>query len=359
MKALFFSGCAPPSIGGIQVQNAALAHWLPRQGIAVDLLSNRAGPWALPAFWIYTAGTGRKHGRDYDLVVLGDAWLAPAGWAIKRRHPHLPVAAIVHGLDVTFPLLLYREIWVRRCLPHLDLLIAVSSATMETLRRAGFPLEKLVCIPNGVELPSVAPAPHAVERLVPAAARGQRLLLTVGRLVERKGVAWFIREVMPLLPAHVVYLVAGDGPHRGSVERAIEEAGLQQRVFLLGEVSHADKLALLRACDLFVQPNVPVEGDIEGFCIAVLEAGLAGLPVVASRLEGLTQSIQDGVNGVLVEPQNAVACATAITTLLNDAAAAAELGNRARQWNTEQYGWLQVAARYAKVLGRLVGQSGN
>ena len=231
------------------------------------------------------------------------------------------VVCIAHGLDLTYPLPLYQALWVRRFLPSCDRIVAVGNETLRAGVAAGLPREKLVFIPNGVDTDRFAPrdVPRAaLERISGADLRGRKVLLTAGRLARRKGVAWFVRNVMPRLPDEVLYVVAGDGEDRDAIAAAVREAGLARRVILLGAVSDEVRDLLFHTCDLFVQPNIRVPGSLEGFGLVVLEAGSSGIPVLASRLEGLPDAIHDGRNGFLVEPEQPAAWAARIAELLGD-----------------------------------------
>lgn len=338
------------------MQNSTVAAGLRRHGYTVEFPTNRLG---LPVAWLTGALRGIRYGGHYDAVLLGDASLALSGVAIRRCWPEVPIAVVVHGLDVTYPLAIYQHVWVHWALPRLDRLIAVSHATLDELRSRGLPSARLTCIPNGVALPDVVPATDLYRRILPPAWHGRRLLLAIGRLVERKGVAWFLDAVMPSLPTDVVFAIAGEGPQRGTIASTIDKHHLAGRVRLLGNISDADKVALLNAANIFVQPNIPVDGDMEGFCIAVLEAALAGLPVVAARLEGLTEAVQDGENGYLVTPLSAHAFRERIEWLLGQPCDARRFGDLARRYTCEHNSWERAIERYAAELYILLGSAAH
>ena len=180
-------------------------------------------------------------------------------------------------------------------------------------------------------------------------------MLTLGRLVPRKGVAWFIREVMPLLPDDIRYWVAGDGPEKEEILLARGALEKPERVTLLGPVSEEEKQRLLYSADLFLQPNIPVKNDMEGFGLVVLEAAAAGLPVLASRLEGLRDAIREGENGILVEPRNAEGYREAIVTLSGSPEKLRELGRNARSYVARNCQWQHIASRYLDALQTLAG----
>jgi glycosyltransferase involved in cell wall biosynthesis len=165
---------------------------------------------------------------------------------------------------------------------------------------------------------------------------------TVGRLVPRKGVAWFIEHVLPLLPADTTYLVAGHGDEVGRIrDLALASPG---SVVLLGQTSDDIKHLVYRACDVFVMPNRKVAGDMEGFGLVALEAGANGTPVVASSLDGIRDAVLNGETGLLVDPQDPAAFAEAIVN--------------ASEWESEGVGrivreafsWERVYEAYREAL---------
>ena len=147
-------------------------------------------------------------------------------------------------------------------------------------------------------------------------AQPPHILLTVGRLVPRKGVRWLVTEVLPRLAerrADWIYLVVGEGPERQAIaEAARRDQRVAQRVHLLGQISDDELRTAYAAADLFVMPNVPVPGDSEGFGIVHLEARAAGLPVVAADIEGISESFISGEDGWLVPAGDAAAFVDAI-----------------------------------------------
>ena len=133
------------------------------------------------------------------------------------------------------------------------------------------------------------------------------VVVTLGRVVPRKGAAWFAGNVLATLPHNMVYVVAGTGPDTGRVLRAAATAGALPRLLMAGLVDNEQREWLLRGCDVFVQPNVSVPGDVEGFGSVVVEAALRGTPVVASGIEGIRDAVIDGVTGFLLPAGDATA----------------------------------------------------
>jgi len=370
MKILFISRAYPPILGGIENQNYALSQWLPKHA-ETRTIANRRGRFFLPLFAPYALCVALWNACSYDVVLLGDGTLGLIGWLIKKLSK-IPVASVVHGLDINWNskslgvwhekilINLYQGLWVKRFLPSLDLLIAVGNETIRAGVTHSIPESKFVFIPNGVDTDQFAPKSIPKEhlgKLLKISLSGKHVLYTGGRLVKRKGVAWFIRNVLPTLPDNVLYAVSGDGPDRENVERAINEAGMAGRVFLLGYISEGDREILLNTCDLFIQPNIPVPGDMEGFGLVVLEAASVGLPVVVSRLEGLKDAIADNENGFLAEPENPESFRDTILALLGDETRRREFGVKARAYTNQHYHWEKISAQYIDVLERKISDA--
>lgn len=358
MRILFISRAYPPILGGIENQNAALAGWLPRHA-QVTTIANRRGKKFLPVFLPYATFASLTLAPRHDVVLLGDGVLGIVGWILKLVYRKKPVLSIVHGLDMSYASPLYQSLWVKRFLPSLDGLIAVSCATRDIGVAHGIPIGKFSVVPNGME-PVDDPQTFSekdLETLLGTPVSGKRILLTVGRLAKRKGVAWFVRNVLPALPENTLYLVAGAGPEEDNIREAIRENGMEGRARLLGRVSDYDHLMLLRTSHLFIQPNIPVKHDIEGFGIALIEATAEGLPVVASRLEGLQEAIADGQNGVLVEPENPASFVSAIDKLLSDESERRRFGARAKAFTREHYHWEKISAQYIRILSDSIRKS--
>ncbi len=168
--------------------------------------------------------------------------------------------------------------------------------------------EKLRVIHCGVDLSSFEVKRH----------EGQaRRLLFVGRLVPAKGVLFLLETIARIEDA--ILDVAGDGPQRNFLEAKVASLGIGQRVRFLGYQSQAQVSELLRHADVFVMASFA-----EGLPVVLMEAMAAGVPVVATRIAGIPELVDDGQNGFLVPPGEPVVASTAVHQLLQDA----ELRNR-------------------------------
>ena len=353
LRVLFVSRAWPPLIGGIERQNSELYKAL-SESCETGLIANKLGRKLLPIFFFEALFRLVFMIRRYDVVLLGDGMLGVLGWLISI-FSNKPVACIVHGLDITWSNTLYQRLWPRFFLTRVDRLIGVGNETIRQGCMRGLSVDKFVFVPNGVDIVTALPrrTRAELEQYLGTEIAGKKLLLTVGRLVRRKGVAWFVRYVLAELDENTLYIVAGDGPERQAILDAAQQAGVQRRVVLTGVVDEAFKELLYCAADLFVQPNIQVEGDIEGFGLVVLEAAAMGMAVMASNLQGLKDAICDGQSGLLVEPGSASAWVDAVTTCLADEAGRKALGLRAREYVAQHHSWQLVAADYLSILEAL------
>jgi glycosyltransferase involved in cell wall biosynthesis len=206
-----------------------------------------------------------------------------------------------------------------------DLLISESETSREFLLGLGYAPERVRTVRNGVDLPEI---PSAAERRRARLHLGLRedepLLLAMGRLDEQKGHSVLLEAVAGLKGSRPPRCaVVGDGPLRDRLRRQAARLGLGKAVQLPGE--RADVRAWLHAADVFVLPSL-----WEGLPNALLEAMALGLPVAASRVDGVPEAVTDGVEGLLVEPGAPQALAAALDSLLADAALRRRLGEAGR-----------------------------
>ncbi|HEU0015644.1 MAG TPA: glycosyltransferase family 4 protein [Longimicrobium sp.] len=305
--------------------------------------------------------------RDRIDVVLHSSMVTAALTPVLRRAIHRAgaiTAAVPVGRDVTLPTPGYQW-FVPKVLRSLDLVLPISRATAKECLRRGAARPRTHVVPCGVD-PVLFTAPRdrlaARRELLRAIGESPEsipdhalLLCSVGRHQERKGFQWFTDSVMPRLPGDVYYLVTGEGPMTPRIAAAIERHGLQGNVRMLGKVDEDVLGKLYRGADLFVMPNVHVRGDIEGFGVVMLEAGLCGLPVIAADLEGISDVIREGQNGHLLPSGHPDAFAMAVLSYRGDQALVADASRRAAAYTARNFSWPAIADRYVDILRQHTG----
>lgn len=368
MNILFVSRAFPPTIGGIEKQNAEVAEFLGKK-TNLTLIANKRGKSFLPIFLPWALLNMLMHARRTDVILLGDGVLAPLAAFTKLLFPRVKVVSIVHGLDLTFAKKtgVMAKIYASINLPSLrklDGIICVSQDTKATALSVGIKEERAFVIPNGID-PQFFDGTYSrqeLETLLNQKLSEKKVILRLGRFVKHKGVEWFIRNVMPRLPENIILVAAGGvakGAHPGDhnifplCEQAVQELGLKKRVLLYPNLDWDKVKLLLGTADIAVSPNIPVPGSMEGFGISVLEASLNRLPIVVSKLEGLQEAVTDGENGIFAEPGNADDYVEKINALLVDDIRRKDFGEKARQYTLEHFHWDAISDRYLETLQKI------
>lgn len=290
--------------------------------------------------------------EDIDVICVGElvhgGWLGPAGKYLLRRK----VIYYVHGEELTHGARSLSNRLKRAYLTVADGVVAVSEFTRGTLvEMMNVAPERIVVIHNGVDLTRfrpMAPPPDLIARYGLA---GAEVVLSVGRLVPRKG---FDRVILAL-PAILArrpsarYLVVGEGPYRAKLERLAADAGVSERVVFTGAVPDAELTGHYALGRVFAMPNREIaDGDTEGFGLVFLEANACGKPVVAGRAGGVGDAVRHGINGLMVDGTVTEAVADAIVRVLEDNALHARLSAgglaaaRALDWQARTGRFLDV-----------------
>lgn len=253
------------------------------------------------------------HSHEFTMAVYG----AAAARRIGARH-----VITMHGGRY------YAEQWRRRAAlrwaaRHSGVVVAVSRATADDLRRTlRLPHDRVVVVPNGIPFRRGDRARVRGELGV-RDDRGELLLVAVGNLYPVKGHRVLLRA-LGMLVDHATLppwrlAVCGRGEEEAALRALAAELGITDRVHLLG--LRGDVTDVLAAGDCYVMPS-----RSEGLPLALVEAMAAGLPIVASRVGGIPEVVSDGVEAVLVPPDDPAALASALAALLRDAPRRAELG---------------------------------
>ncbi len=206
-----------------------------------------------------------------------------------------------------------------------DRLIAVSEGLRRTYERIGVTPERFVTVPNGVAQQTSRLSRQEARRVL-GLDPDRPVVVTIGRLTHMKG-QWHLIDAVPGLVADfpdVAVVLLGDGPLRESLQSRATARGVAEHVVFAGH--RPDARRLLAAADVFILPS-----RHEGMPLAVLEAMEAGLPVVATRVIGSAEVVDDGVTGSLVRQGDPAALGAAIGRLLADPALRRRQGTAGRR----------------------------
>jgi len=179
-----------------------------------------------------------------------------------------------------------------------------------------------------------------------------RRILFVGRLVERKGVDDLIRAFHLLLRElpDVELEVVGDGPEAARLKRLARVLGVEGRVRFLGELSGQSLYERYSECDVFCMPSKTLEGDVEGFGIVFLEAGLFGKPSVGTWSGGIPEAVVHNQTGLLVREGDVAGLKDALKVLLVDRELARRLGENAQRRVLMEFSWRRATERLLEII---------
>lgn len=355
---------------GAEKQLALLATRLPRNEFDVRVTAlTRGGPYAqqLAAAGVPLQIVGKRFKFDpvaywrlrrelrADPPDILHTWLFAAnayGRLAAGAHPPFPIVVSERCVDS------WKAGWQlrldRRLAPRTARLVGNSQAVADFYREQGFPAERLSAIPNGIELADVTADGRASARAELGIAAGTRVVAYVGRLARQKRIKdliWAL-ELIRVMQDDFVFLIAGDGPERQSLEQFTNSLQLGPRVRFLRHRS--DALRILAAADLFW-----LASDFEGLSNSVMEAMASGLPVVASDIPPNRELVVHGTTGYLVPVGDRVAFAQFAQKLLLDPELSRQMGSAGRERIGREFSVERMVAAYAQLYRHVVAPRGS
>jgi len=310
----------------------------------------------MPAF---AAALTEQLAGDRPDVVHGHFWMS--AWAADRAADALGLTRLVtfHALgsvkrrhqgaaDTSPPGRVATELAVAR---SADRVLATCSDEVRELVRMGLPTDRATVVPCGVDAERFAPdATGTSDRSSSGVPQHQRhRLVSVGRLVPRKGFGVVVEALAGLPDTELVIVGAEEGtddarPEQARLRELAARHGVVDRVHFAGQVRRAEMPALLRSADAVV-----CAPWYEPFGLVPLEAMACGVPVVGTAVGGLLDTVVDGVTGTLVPAQDPAALRDALRTLLARPDQRGAFGEAGRRRVLEHYTWSQVARATAAV----------
>jgi len=376
-----------PKIGGVASHVCGLATELERRGHEVVII-NKRGDGATDSN-VFPQVTGSEGLRYVEPVMPFSTILVPPDPAeirglLKKEsfdivHAHhaftpTPLLSIAAAENLGIPAVLTNHtisfasnagyFWApmsfilfpfRRYIGKADKVIAVSRAAANFIGHF-VKREKIVIIPNGVDVHRFGPINYGVPiyNSVDTIGRGP-IILYVGRLTHRKGVHILLKAMPTVLKVfpRAQLLIAGNGYMQGLIVLLTKRLKLENHVKLLGSIPEGELPNLYNASNVFVLPSLYGES----FGIVLLEAMASGRPIVASRIGGIPEVIENNVTGILVESGSKESLADAILKILSDQNLAEVLANNARKIAEVKYSWSVIAEKIEGVYEELAEDS--
>lgn len=371
----------PPQVGGIQTYHSSLARALQQLGRAVHVVAT-AYPGGeeydatspVPVTRVSTAGgKPRIYRRMRDEAirvgrgrmvrgVISTKW-SPEGLGAQQAADALGVPWGVFGHDREQVLHGGNPLkWLlqQHLFHHCDFCFAISNYAADNFRRRGVSDRKLRMVGCGMDCTGFNPDPAGAEKLrARHGLQGRRVLLTVARLIPRKGHQTVIEALPQIASAvpEVAYLIVGDGECREELEQTVARQGLSDRVVFAGKAPAEDLCGYYTLAEAMVMPSHDLRGvPTEGFGLTFLEANCCGTPVIGSRSGGIPDAVDHGLSGLLVPPRDSRALAKAAVRLLTEPGLAERMGRYGLRRAREAFSWEFVARRVEAAFAEVTGE---
>lgn len=233
-----------------------------------------------------------------------------------------------------------------------DLFLAVSDSLRRLLIEAGCPKDKIGLHYSGIDCLKFTPVERTVRDGEPVK------VITIARLVEKKGVAYALRAVAAALAAgrRVTYTIIGDGPLHGDLDRLIRELGIGRNVQMAGWKNHDEVIGLMRESHVLMAPSITTgDGDQEGIPNVIKEAMALGLPVISTMHSGIPELVENAVTGFLVPERDVDALTDRLVHVIDNPDMWADMGRNGRSYVEANYDINALNDRVVEIYRKLIG----
>jgi phosphatidylinositol alpha-1,6-mannosyltransferase len=359
MKTLLFTLEYPPFHGGVANYYGNLAKYWPIEEKLLVLDNNRGEIMARNSFlswWPAIFTLKRKLNQEkIDYLLVGHILpLGTVAYLVSCLRP-IKYTVFLHGMDLALALRSERKRFISKLiLKRADKIICANTYVQEKLFEFLPELaEKTGIVNPGIETGVPDTDPYDLREIKSTYnLEGKTVLLSLGRLVKRKGVDRTIEAL-----AHVseeesrdlIYFIAGAGPREAYLKKLVP-LRYAKKIIFLGELSDSEKWAWLKLCDIFIMPSRDISGDFEGFGIVYLEANLCGKAVIAGNSGGVRDAVIDGVTGLMVDSDKVDAIGESILRLAKDPILREKLGTQGRDRAVKEFNWEKQALRICQFI---------
>ncbi len=275
-----------------------------------------------------------------DLIICGKA-LFEGRLALKLKEKYsIPYIICTYGMEIaTWSESQRIRKQLVRVLKNSDLVLYINKKTKEELLALGVPEGKLILQYPGIDVETLD-IPEQSGNVLKKYNIQTPYIISVGRLVARKGFDDLIEAYSHLHDTLVSLVIVGDGPERENLERHAKTLGV--RPLFTSNIPDEELHAVYTHATLFALTPKELPGDYEGFGIVYCEAAYFGLPVVGTQTGGVSEAVENGVTGILALPNHPKSITEALEKLLNDPALATQYGGAGKKRALEHFQWKEV-----------------
>lgn len=280
--------------------------------------------------------------KDMDVVHV--QWPIPNGLGavfLKWRYK-IPSVSTVYGEEVYLSTRYHIAHILKFLLNRSCDIVTISNATYKACLNMGLSENKLSIIPFGVDTSFYRPLNFTKDEKI-------FQILSVGYLIERKGFMYLISSIKEVIKVHknVKLRIVGSGPQEQQLKNHISKLNLEDHVEIFGNVSDVELLNMYNFSDLFILPSiVDSQGNTEGLGVVLIEAMACGLPVIGSNIGGITDIIQDGENGLLVNQKDIHELSKSINKLIENPDLKEKIARKGYQNVQIKFSWKKIAQEY-------------
>lgn len=291
--------------------------------------------------------------KEYKKIIIGHVLpLGTAGY-IASLFFGMSYDVILHGMDMSIPMKSFRKRWmIKKVLKRANRIICANKYVSKYVAELGISADKVSVI---YPIPGIADETNnqLVRHLTEAYNLVDKpIILSVGRLVERKGFQYVIQSMEEVWKFHsdANLIIIGDGDYKEALEKLIATSSRSKNIHLLTKQTDNELAAWYRNALIFVfTPVTLTNGDHEGFGIVNLEAQVYGKPVVASRSGGVPEAVIENKTGILVQEKNVVEISAAILKLIDNPDYAKKLGENGKLRVEQEFNLDQMEKKLASL----------
>ncbi len=304
--------------------------------------------------------------KKVDVIFSGSLLTIPITVTLGKIF-RKKVLTNAYGLDIIYENKFYQFL-IKRFLPKVDIIITISGASKKELLKRGAPENNITLIHPGVDFSQFQINKDIPELKNKYRLENKKIILTVGRFAQRKGIPEFISNCLPKIIKEVkdvIYIPIGAGiansltqqDSYNKILKAIKENKMENNVKILEDADKDTLIDYYNICEVFVLSVIPIENDMEGFGMVFIEANAAGKPVVGTRVGGIVDAVEENKSGILVDPYDWDGLSKEIISILKDNKKANSLGLYGKKRVKEEFDWPIIGKKYNLLLENVLNKN--